>query len=73
MALDNILFTSYKNIGCEYSLEAPWWVASNKYMYPQHVFVWRNKEHVTNFWFKKMPYPKLYIYSRSLFGKAIGV
>ena len=32
----------HQNISCGYSLEAPWWGASNEYS--QHTFLWRNKK-----------------------------
>ena len=34
-----------ETICCGYSLEVPWWGASNEY--PQHTFSWRNKENTT--------------------------
>ena len=34
----------HKKICCGYSLEVPWWGASNKY--PQHIFSWRNKKNI---------------------------
>ena len=36
---------------CQYSLEAPHWGAANEY--PQHIFSWRNKKHISSFWLKK--------------------
>ena len=36
---------------CRYSLEAPHCGASNEY--PQHIFSWRNKKHISSFWLKK--------------------
>ena len=41
----------HKNICCGYSLEAPCWGASNEY--PQHMFSWRNKKHISTFLMKK--------------------
>ena len=34
-----------------YSLEAPYWGASNEY--PQHIFLSRNKKNIDTFWLKK--------------------
>ena len=47
-----------KNICCGYSLEVPWWGASNEY--PQHMFSWRNKKDISIFRMKKAPYQLLY-------------
>ena len=27
--------------------------------YPQHMFLWRNKKHINNFWLKEVPYLEL--------------
>ena len=39
---DNFCQFSIKNICCGYSLESPWRGNSNEY--PQHLFLWRNKQ-----------------------------
>ena len=36
---------------CGYSLEAPYWGASNEYQ--QHMFLWRNKKNINTFGLKK--------------------
>ena len=41
----------HKNLRCGYSLEVPHWGISNEY--PHHIFAWRNKKNINDFWFKK--------------------
>ena len=56
--LISLLFLD-KNICCGYSLEAPWWGASNEY--PQHMFLSRNKKNIM-----RIPVPHLicsYVYA----------
>ena len=44
----------HKNIRCGYSLESPWRGDSNEY--PQHIFLWRNKENYPLIITKYPPY-----------------
>ena len=43
----------HKNICCGYSLEVPQRGTSNEY--PQHMFLWSNKEKINTFGLKKAP------------------
>ena len=53
----NIFLFLHENKCLGYSLEAPQCGTSNEY--PQHMFLWRNKENISTFYLKKVPYLEL--------------